>query len=796
MANQQIIEVVAVDKTARALGNIEQRLKGIDSGIGRLDRGFGSLVTRLAGVGAALGAAFGIKKIIQVGSEVEQLELRFNFLFRSVDEGAKAFDTLVDFAARVPFTLQEIQAGAGNLAVISKDAEELGKNLGIVGNVAAVTGLDFQKTAEQIQRSFAGGIAAAEIFRERGVRALLGFQDGVKVTAEETRKRFEEVFGPDGPFGNATLILANSFEGILSMVQDKLFKFQRALGQQGGLFDFAKASLKAFDTVLEESFGGLEEFAARTGQTIVRVTLEAIRGIASTIDFLMPVFKTVGNALSDLINFISALPPVVRELGIIGFFLLGPKGKLVTVLFATVFDTIRSGIGSISSGLGSLYGGIARTLDFLGLLSDEQLAAANQAVADLKSKSEELKTPYEELNKAASKQPENWGAARTAIEKFLERVDEANVLLKEQESKIDDILKKTGSKNVEEAQFKVSVEKTLETLTKQADKIKGMTVDQKVAAELEKIKFDELQKAGEQLVANDKISQALLNKSLEQVKAAVRQNVELEEQIKKKKELEQLEESLSGVLAKTGVNVDALDPIKRQQDKELEILKKGLDEKLITIEDYEKARAKLEADNRRERAEREKKEVDDTVKLIKNGTVQIEDIEALSGKQRVQLLGSIGKDLLGTLGQTNEKAFKLSKAIAIAEAVVNVARGISAALALPFPFNLGAAALVAAQGFAQISAIRGAQYTGPREKGGPVGSGQAYLVGEKGPEMFVPNAGGQIVPNNQMSQPVTVNFNINTVDARDFDTLLVERRGTIVGIINQAVERRGRTGVA
>ena len=34
--------------------------------------------------------------------------------------------------------------------------------------------------ATQIQRSFAGGIASADIFRERGVRALLGFEAGAK----------------------------------------------------------------------------------------------------------------------------------------------------------------------------------------------------------------------------------------------------------------------------------------------------------------------------------------------------------------------------------------------------------------------------------------------------------------------------------------------------------------------------------------------------------------------------------------------------------------------------------------
>jgi hypothetical protein len=124
-----------------------------------------------------------------------------------------------------------------------------------------------------------------------------------------------------------------------------------------------------------------------------------------------------------------------------------------------------------------------------------------------------------------------------------------------------------------------------------------------------------------------------------------------------------------------------------------------------------------------------------------------------------------------------------------------VYRGISAALALPFPFNLLAAATTAAQGFAAIAQIKASQYTGPRAMGGPVSAGQSYLVGEKGPETFVPNAGGTIVPNSQMGQQVTVNFNIETIDATGFDELLLERRSTIVGVINEAMNRQGREGI-
>ena len=59
----------------------------------------------------------------------------------------------------------------------------------------AVTGIDFRTAGEQIQRSFAGGISAADIFREKGVRDMLGFKAGATVTAEETVAAFQKVFG-------------------------------------------------------------------------------------------------------------------------------------------------------------------------------------------------------------------------------------------------------------------------------------------------------------------------------------------------------------------------------------------------------------------------------------------------------------------------------------------------------------------------------------------------------------------------------------------------------------------------
>jgi len=74
--------------------------------------------------------------------------------------------------------------------------------------------------------------------------------------------------------------------------------------------------------------------------------------------------------------------------------------------------------------------------------------------------------------------------------------------------------------------------------------------------------------------------------------------------------------------------------------------------------------------------------------------------------------------------------------------------------------------------------------------GGAVSKGNPILVGENGPEMFVPNQSGQITQSARGTGggSTNVTFNINTVDASGFEELLVRSRGTITQLINNAVK--------
>jgi len=98
-----------------------------------------------------------------------------------------------------------------------------------------------------------------------------------------------------------------------------------------------------------------------------------------------------------------------------------------------------------------------------------------------------------------------------------------------------------------------------------------------------------------------------------------------------------------------------------------------------------------------------------------------------------------------------------------------------------------------AQGAALLMSGNPLGFLGFMAKGGSVSKGEPMIVGEQGAELFIPNSSGQITQaaRGTGGGAVSVNFNINTLDARGFDELLLRNRGTITQIINNAVNERG-----
>ena len=83
-----------------------------------------------------------------------------------------------------------------------------------------------------------------------------------------------------------------------------------------------------------------------------------------------------------------------------------------------------------------------------------------------------------------------------------------------------------------------------------------------------------------------------------------------------------------------------------------------------------------------------------------------------------------------------------------------------------------------------------------RASGGPVSGKSAYIVGEQGPELFVPNTNGQIIPNNRLGAGSGISIRINQQNegtpkqvsdtSADFDG-----KNLIIKIVTQDIQNDG-----
>ena len=68
-----------------------------------------------------------------------------------------------------------------------------------------------------------------------------------------------------------------------------------------------------------------------------------------------------------------------------------------------------------------------------------------------------------------------------------------------------------------------------------------------------------------------------------------------------------------------------------------------------------------------------------------------------------------------------------------------------------------------------------------------------YIVGEQGPELFMPETPGEIIPSGRVGggEPTNVNFNINAVDASGVEDVLIQQKGHIIRMIREAANEHG-----
>lgn len=197
------------------------------------------------------------------------------------------------------------------------------------------------------------------------------------------------------------------------------------------------------------------------------------------------------------------------------------------------------------------------------------------------------------------------------------------------------------------------------------------------------------------------------------------------------------------------------------------------------------------------------------------------------------------------------KAFETNKKLMMAQIIASTAAGVMGAMAIyslyEFPIALVTAGIIAAMGAASLAVVAGTSYQGgggggapsgpssismgqrrssvdlasaqsprgeisymrgDRGMGGPenfqpafygrknrnYGGSAGYMVGEQGPELFMPDRPGTIIPADDtaaLGSPANVTFNINTIDASGVEDVLMAQQGNIIGMLRTAANSYG-----
>jgi hypothetical protein len=146
--------------------------------------------------------------------------------------------------------------------------------------------MGIQETTSQVIRMYSAGAASADMFRERGILAMLGFQSGVSVSAAATRKQLIAAYeDPASKIRGAAAALSRTWSGMMSMMSDAWFQFRNVV-MEAGVFDFIKAgvSLLLEQIRLLKAEGKMEAFGKDLGAKVLSVLEKIIQGVAIVAD--------------------------------------------------------------------------------------------------------------------------------------------------------------------------------------------------------------------------------------------------------------------------------------------------------------------------------------------------------------------------------------------------------------------------------------------------------------------------------------------------------------------------------
>ena len=249
---------VRLDKLERDLklmeGKIGQSVSNVQKEGDKLENVFNNAAKALGLFFTAQQGSQLVNAIIKVRGEFQQLEIAFGTMLGNKAKADKLMSEMVALAAKTPFGLQDVASGAKQLLAYGFAAEDITKNITMLGNVASGVGSQVGDLIYLYGTLKASGrVTQMDInqFAGRGIPIYAELAKVVGVTVEKVRelvgegkvgfpqieKAFQGMTEQGGMFFNLMEAQSKSLTGQISNLQDGIAQMFNEIGQsQEGLF--------------------------------------------------------------------------------------------------------------------------------------------------------------------------------------------------------------------------------------------------------------------------------------------------------------------------------------------------------------------------------------------------------------------------------------------------------------------------------------------------------------------------------------------------------------------------------
>ena len=363
-----------IGETKRRITSMTQNIEGMARGM----RNTGLVLTAAVSLPVAL---LGIKAL-KTASDLEQMDVAFTTMLGSAEKSKALIKDLLEFTAKTPFQIKDVQQNAKLLLGMGIEAEKIIPTMNALGNVSAGLSVPLERIAMNYgQVRTQTKLAGTELrdFARAGIPIIqqLSKQLGVseidvksmvsagKISFKDVEKAFMDMAGEGGKFFNLMQKQSKTLGGRWSNLMDIMTIMSAEFGIMIEETFNLKENLRKLTVVFERFTTKLKTMSPFWRKFIVGLGTAAI-----ILPILITLFGAIALAIISIYHASLLLAPVFLKLGAIGFAGFGIiLAKILLVIAAiaaigfilwSVYDDIRTWVKGGDSLIGILLGSFER----------------------------------------------------------------------------------------------------------------------------------------------------------------------------------------------------------------------------------------------------------------------------------------------------------------------------------------------------------------------------------------------------------------------------------------------------